>query len=216
MKVETPYMSTRILRLLRYIACCSAVFIGFAADGQEIIAPGVPLVSNSAIPIEPAPPVIDTAKENKVKAVYLYSFGRFTRWPTSATGKSAFTIAVVGGGGIRKNLDRIARKRKVQNKSIRVLEYASVDEVDPKQCDVVFVTRNVLASDAKKLMKRLHGTDVLTVTDAASSLFGAVVNFVLEGDSVKFEINNEEAQFKKLAMDARLLRQGRKMYTSTK
>ena len=189
----------------------SAVLTALLTLLVSITPKSLSLAQEDALPQPPASLAIDTDKENKVKAVYLYSFGRLTRWPTVSHSKRGFTIGVVGQSGIDTTLTKVARKRTVQERSIVVKQYADTSEVGIADCEIVFVSRSVPDADVTSLMAVLRDAPVLTVTESTSSPPGTVVNFVLEGEGIKFEIDIEEAQRKRLAMDARLLRQGRKM-----
>jgi hypothetical protein len=161
-------------------------------------------------------PLVDSAKASKIKAVYLYSFGRFTKWPGPPpdASKRDFTISIVGTSDIESSLVKIAKKRTIQDHAIRVTHCEDPLEISERDCDMVFVSRTVSQDDLAALMRRLRDIPVLTVTESTAPPVGTVLNFVLEGDSIHFEINIEEAQRKKLALDARLLRQGRKMLPS--
>lgn len=159
------------------------------------------------------PPIVDTQKEYKVKAVYLYSFGRFTRWPAE-TGAD-FTIGVVGSSPVVESLLKVARKRKIRNQQILIKTYATPADVPTDECQIVFVTRHVDSTKTADLLLRLRSRPVITVTESRVRNLGTVVNFILEADNIHFELNIEEAQRKKLSMDARLLRQGRKMLPSS-
>lgn len=154
-------------------------------------------------------PQIDPVKESKVKAVYLYSFGRFTKWPTRPS--TTFRIGLVGESPIGASLERISKKRTIQDTGIEIKRFPSADSPGLELCEILFVPRSVSEDDAAALMSRLRGLPVLTVTEGARRPEGTVVNFSIEGDGIIFEINMDAAQRKRLAMDARLLRQGKKM-----
>lgn len=155
---------------------------------------------------------IETAKASNIKAVYLYSFARFTTWGSfGSRSQSVFTIGVVGTSGVSTSLEKIASKRTIHDRPIRVKKYASPADVSTDDCDLVFLTSSVVLTDSSDLLARLRDTSVLTVTETASRPDGTVVNFVAEGNGIIFEINLEEAKRKNLAMDARLLRQGKRM-----
>ena len=168
------------------------------------------MIAQEVIQPDMMSPEIDTAKANKVKAVYLYSLGRFTKWPNTSPSK-AFTIGVVGESTIQVSLGKIARKRKIQERQIKIASFSDVSDLAIAECQIVFVSHSVSDADTISLMRRVRNTPTLTVTESSLRPPGAVVNLIVEGDGIEFEINSEEARRKKLAMDARLLRQGRKM-----
>ena len=162
--------------------------------------------------------VVDQEKAYKVKAVFLYSFGRFTTWPDATTNNwpddRPFTVGVVGDSPIAATLDQIAQKRQLQGRPIRVERYPSTEAVLENECQMLFLSSSVEFRKSAALLNRLRGSPVLTVTELPSRVMpGCVINFVLDGDTVHFEINISEAQHKELTLDARLLRQGKNMET---
>ncbi|QDS92525.1 hypothetical protein FF011L_12720 [Roseimaritima multifibrata] len=169
----------------------------------------------------PAPPteqetIVRIAKEDNIKAVYLYSFGRFTNWPDRLPGDdSPFRVGIVGPSGVQKSLMKIARKRTIHDRPIEVVPYQSAEDVVVDACDLLFVSSAIQPVDLTSLMLRVRGTSVLTVTESPSRPEGTVVNFVETSGAIQFEIDLEEAKRKSLAMDARLLRQGIKMLPSS-
>ncbi|QDV22028.1 YfiR family protein [Aureliella helgolandensis] len=156
--------------------------------------------------------ILKIAKADNIKAVYLYSFGRFTQWPAQEFAlHPEFRIGIVGSAGVRSSLEKIAGKRTVHDRPIKVIYYQSVLDVELTDCDLLFVSATIFPVDIAALMGRLQETSVLTVTESSSRPNGTVVNFVESNGQIQFEINLEEAKRKQLAMDARLLRQGTRM-----
>ena len=167
------------------------------------------LVSTSTGPVR-AQQIVDSQREYKVKAVFVYSFGRFTTWPAEPT--EGLTIGVFGQSQISDTLERIAGKRTLKNGPIKINRYTSYEQIRDADCHILFVSRSVDSEVAAQIFKRLGNRPVLTVTESSSHrLQGSVLNFVLDGDGVHFEINIDEAQRKALKLDARLLRQGKRM-----
>ncbi len=195
MRPNTPtFRQTIKLALLLFVLSSG---VGYAQDGI----------------IQPSPThLVDSIKESKVKAVYLYSFGRFTKWPHNQPNAATdFVIGVVGASGVEANLEQIATKRTIHDKQIRIARFHSIQDEGISSCQIVFLTRTVSSIDTASLTDQLRDTSVLIVTESPNRPNGSIVNFIIEGEGVHFEINSGEAQRKKLTMDARLLRQGRKM-----
>ena len=70
--------------------------------------------------------VIDKKSEYNVKAVYLYSFGRYVSWPEDAfaSSQSAFIIGVLGDNPFGNALQQIARTKSVHGRSIELRQFA--------------------------------------------------------------------------------------------
>ena len=159
--------------------------------------------------------VISTDREYKVKAVYLYSFGRFVSWPDapSVELRTSFIVGVVGESPIVDTLEQIAQKREINGRKLQVVRYATPEDYVEDNCHILFVSRLVSPQDAGRLLQRTRDQAVLTVTESKQHrVTGCVLNFIIDGEGVQFEIDGDEAQQKGLALDARPLRQGKKMH----
>ena len=68
--------------------------------------------------------MIDSDREANVKAVFLYSFGRFVVWPEveAKTVDTDFVIALLGESRVNGKLQRIAASRKIAGRDIRLIQ----------------------------------------------------------------------------------------------
>jgi len=147
--------------------------------------------------------------EHEVKAAYLYTFLTFVEWPkqgnASATGP--FCIAILGADPFGPVLDNTVAAKEVLGRRVTVRRVA-----EPKAaagCHVVFVGRQQNVSTAGTL-RLLEGTGALTVSDEPGfARRGGMVNFVLDEDSVGFEINPSAAAREGLTLSPRLLQLAR-------
>jgi len=72
--------------------------------------------------------VINPDREASVKAVFLYSYGRYVTWPATFPAKGGpgkieddFVIGVLGDSAVIDKLERIAKKRTISGRPIRLL-----------------------------------------------------------------------------------------------
>jgi len=147
--------------------------------------------------------------EYEVKAAYLYNFLKFVEWPKEGTVPTAgpFCIAVVGADPFGAVLDRTVAAKEVRGKPVMVRRVG-----EPRSaagCHVVFVGRLHDVPTARTL-RALEGTGALTVSDEPGfAQRGGMVNFVIEEDSVGFEINPSAAARERLTLSPRLLQLAR-------
>jgi hypothetical protein len=149
--------------------------------------------------------VIDPRQEYNVKAVYLYSFGRYVVWPKSAVpdGKP-FTIGILGSDPFAGALDRIAQKKKIAGKRIAIRRFASVADYQP--CHILFLSRSVTADEQAAVVKKMGRQAVLLAAETAGfAARGGTINFFLSDGTVRFEINVDAAKRQGLSIDAKLL-----------
>jgi hypothetical protein len=149
--------------------------------------------------------------EYTVKAAFLYGFGQFVQWPSEsfADSKAPFVIALVGEDSFGGALDEIAAKRTIQHRRIVVRRFATSEEYRGP-CHIMFLSRSLTAEGQALLLKKTAGKPVLTVGETPGvTEKGGIVNFFVEGDRIRFEINAETARRAQLHMDAKLLNLGK-------
>jgi hypothetical protein len=143
--------------------------------------------------------------EYEVKAAYLYNFLKFVEWPTDRAVASTgpFCIAVVGADPFGAVLEKTVASKEVLGRPVTIRRVG-----EPKSasgCQVVFVGRLPNAPTAS-ILRALAGTGALTVGDEPGfAQKGGMVNFVLDEDSVGFEINPAAAAREGLTLSPRLL-----------
>jgi hypothetical protein len=144
--------------------------------------------------------------EYQVKATYLYNFGRFVKWPgTFPAGKGdSFSVCVLGQDPFGSILDSTLAGETLEGKPV-VLRRISKPQ-DAGECRILFIS----AKEEKHLKEILAALDeggVLTVSDMPDfTRRGGMIQFVLEGDRVRFEINLATAERAKLVLSSELLK----------
>ncbi|MDZ7616271.1 MAG: YfiR family protein [Patescibacteria group bacterium] len=148
--------------------------------------------------------------EYTVKAVFLYSFGRYTEWPATAFSAAGepFVIGVLGEDPFAGALDEIALKKTLQQRPMQVRRFSTLQEFRPP-CHILFVSRSVSVEDRAAVVEMLAGRPVLVIGESPGFAGqGATANFVYAGNRIRFEINMENARRARLRMDAKLLSLG--------
>lgn len=142
------------------------------------------------------------ALEYQVKAAYLFNFIKFVDWPASAA-SGPLTICVARPDPFGTALTDI-----VQGESIggRATVVRSIGQPDPA-CHVVFVPRSTAAAT---YLAAARNVPVLTVGETPHfGEDGGIIDFVLDGGMVRFEINQDAAKLAGLTISSRLLRLAR-------
>ncbi len=145
------------------------------------------------------------APEYKVKAAFLYNFAKFVEWPAQAFSNSStpFRICVVGRDPFGDTLTSIVQGKSISGHAILSLQVQSPAEA--RSCHVLFLSQ----SDPETLrqsLERLRGLPILTVGESTDFLpLGGMINFVLEEDRVRFEINLGAAEQHHLKLSSKLL-----------
>lgn len=157
---------------------------------------------------------VQTRSEYHVKAVSLCAFGRYIRWPDSAfeKGDSPFVIGTFGGNPFGDALERIAKEKTLNGRTIRVLQIE--EPAASVVCHIVFVSRSVTPALESKLFEHLSGRPVLLVGESPGfASRGGIINFYQSGASVRFELNPDKSVENKLRLNAKLLALGTRTST---
>ena len=154
--------------------------------------------------------VIDTVREYNVKGAFLYSFGRYTSWPSYITDKEEepFVIGVYGDAPITRILRRIELTKKISGRPVKLRRFTKLE--DTKLCHILFVSRSVPPTEQKQVIQVNKKCATLVVGEIEEfTELGGVARFFIADGSVKFEINLTAARRKRLSFDAKLLRLAR-------
>jgi hypothetical protein len=145
-------------------------------------------------------------REYPLKALFLYNFGSYIEWPsaTFVDERQPFVIGVLGASAIEGTLREIAATRTIQGRQIVVEQYASPAAL--KSCQILFIPRGVGPAERAEAVERLREREVLIVGESPGfALQGAAVNFFIEANKIRFEINVEAAKRHHLKISSKLL-----------
>jgi len=140
-----------------------------------------------------------------VKAAYLYNFGRFVEWPDSVATKSdSFNVCVLGQDPFGPALDSTLAGETIGGKNVTARRISSPQEA--VNCRILFMS-SAEGSRLSKIMEALDKGSVLTVSDMPQfSQRGGMIQFVLEGKKVRFEVNLTAVQRAGLTLSSELLK----------
>ena len=144
-----------------------------------------------------------TVHEYEIKAAFLYNFVKFVEWPNEALPETSdITVCVLGGEPSVDPLEsiqgKIVRGRRLSVRRIRAIK-------DVESCHVLFISSSE-ESRLPQVMQNLHGSSVLTVGEMERFIpSGGIINFVIERNKVRFEINPNGAERARLKLSSQLL-----------
>ena len=147
--------------------------------------------------------------DHTVKAAFLYNFATYVEWPTNAhpSAVSPLVIGVLGDDALVSELKRIASGKQVQNRRVEVVRVASSAGI--RTCHILFLGESQ-RERTLEILASLDRQPTLTVgeTDGFCER-GGMINFCLENDRVRFEINPRTAERAGLKISSKLLRLAR-------
>lgn len=154
------------------------------------------------------PAAAQTAGERDVKAAFLYNFTRFVEWPgNAAPGAEPFRLCVVADAAMRRTIAQTVTGEAVNGRPILVTEPQRPQ--DAQRCQILFVGRSEWRR-ASRFLDAVRNRPVLTVGESTGFRDrGGVIEFVLEENRVRFDVNLESAQRSRLKLSSNLLRVAR-------
>jgi len=153
--------------------------------------------------------------EYRAKAVFLTKFPSFVEWPEEAipAGKATFLICVYGDFLFGMTLMESARGETVHGKRMEVKWMHKEKEL--RACQILFVSRSE-TKRYKAVLEALQGTSVLTVGETPDFLAaGGAISFLVQQDSLQFEVNLEGASEAHLKLSSNMLALARRVVSKT-
>lgn len=145
-------------------------------------------------------------REYPLKALFLYNFGGYVEWPSDAfqSPQQPFVIGVLGHAPVIDSLRDIATAKTVGGRPLVIQRFDSAAAVRP--CQILFVARGVPPQERQLAIDKLLGHPVLIVgeTDGFAHQ-GAAINFFVEANKIRFEVNLEAARRHQLKISSKLL-----------
>lgn len=145
------------------------------------------------------------AQNEKFKALFLYNFIKNVEWP-AAQKQGDFIIGVLGNSPIIKELENITASQKAGNQAMKVKVFSNPEEVS--NCHIIYLVPNK-GGAVQQVTTKTGGNPTLIVSDSKGGVQqGAAINFILDGDKLKFEISKGNIERKGLKVSANLLNLG--------
>ncbi len=145
-------------------------------------------------------------KEYELKAAFLFNFVQFIDWPDSAFADkdSPFSIGVLGDDPFGDALDNIIAGQTAHNRKLIARRSKNLDDL--KSCQMLFIC----ASERERIgdvLKNLNNNAVVTVADSDGFIqSGGIINFFLQSNKIRFEINLDAASRRGIKISSQLLR----------
>lgn len=158
-------------------------------------------------------------REYKIKAAFLYNFIKFVDWPEEKTDdpKEPIIIGIVGKDPFGEAFEPMTKKQ-IKGRNGLISRFEGMEKLKKsgktdksaieslRKCHLIFIC----SSEEKNITDIINLVDkhsVLTVGENPNMLkSGGMINFVVEENKVRFEINLTAAKNSKLKIRSQLLR----------
>ncbi len=164
------------------------------------------------------------ALEYKIKAAFLYNFIKFVDWPEDRTANDdKITIVGIIGKNTFGDAFEPVKDKKVKGQEAVIKYFKSFSELEKnsddlektademKKCHLLFICSSE-KDNLADIIDIVKNNNVLTVGETKDFLkAGGIINFLLEDNKVRFEINLSAAKKSKLIIRSQLLRLAQKV-----
>ena len=144
-------------------------------------------------------------EEYRVKAAFIFHFAQLVDWPAKkATGTdNSLFLCTLGEDPFQGLLEGTVAGKAIGNRILRVRHLGQAE--DMQACQIVFFGR-AQSKRIPMLVSTLHQAPVLTVGETVGFLnAGGMIDFLLEDNKVRFEVNLDAAESADLKIGSRLL-----------
>jgi len=146
------------------------------------------------------------SREYVLKAGYIYNFTKFIKWPEEANREienGGLNFCLMGEDPFGKILDKIAKILKKKNRALLVTPQVSLEEMP--ECHILFVNESE-KSNVNQILLRVREYPVLVIGDTPGfAEKGVGINFFLQNNKLRFEINREALKKSGLVVSSELL-----------
>ncbi len=137
----------------------------------------------------------------KAQSLFVYNFTRLIEWP-SAYKSGDFVVGVIGSGSLSNELGTTLQGKRVSQQVIRFENYKDASEIT--NCHILVVPFGK-SNELENIITKIGNQGTLIITEKNGMLDkGAVINFVIDGNSLKFELNKDAATKRGLTVSSTL------------
>jgi hypothetical protein len=143
--------------------------------------------------------------EYQLKAAFVLNFAKFVEWPPAAFAKddSPIVLGILGESPLGSVLEQTIQGKKVNSRELEVTKLPST--AGATNCHILFIGTSDKAR-LPEILKGLGRASVLTVGEADGfTESGGMINFVRQGNKIRFQINEAAAKSAGLKISSKLL-----------
>lgn len=141
------------------------------------------------------------AREDQLKAAYLYNFLKFVEWPASMAGEE-LTVCFVGRDQVRDALTSSIEHKQIGTRQISLRRLRPSETAS--DCHALYLDA-AMAVDIRRLQLGAHPT--LTVSDAKDFAHsGGMIELFTDNNRLRFSVNIDTAQTAGIHLSSNLLK----------
>ncbi len=142
-----------------------------------------------------------------MKAVFMERFTRFIEWPKSTVESSndtVFNILILGENPFGKSLELLFTTTPVKNKKVKISYSNNINAIS--KCQMVYVSKSK-EKELNRIKEFTRKHPVLSISDNKNfGKSGIMINFFIEEEMLRFEVNLKEIKDSPLVVGSPLLK----------
>lgn len=145
----------------------------------------------------------------QVKAAFIYNFSLFVEWPPHALEdeNAPFIIGILGDDPFGESLDNALKGKLLKERRYQIKRSKWISDIADSH--ILFISPSAV-HDMESILNKISGKAVLTIGDYPGlASKGVMVNFYIEDEKVRFEININAVRQAGLKVSSKLLRLGK-------
>jgi len=152
---------------------------------------------------------VEGVDEYQLKAAFLGKFVKYVTWPAERLGEdeAPLVVGVFGQDPFGDKLEAAFKNKKADERPVLVRRFRELEGLTAAH--VLFVPERE-AEQLVGILRVVKDSGLLLVGESQDfAALGGVINFYLDGDKLRFEINAESAKRQKLKVSSDLLKLAR-------
>lgn len=138
----------------------------------------------------------------KIKSLFIYNFTKYIEWPSSYK-KGNFVIGVLGESPLYPELYQFLKSKKASLQPFEIKRFEQVSDIT--NCHIVLLPRG-RSDELDACLKKIGSNSTLVITEQDGlAKKGAGINFVIENNRQKFELNKHQVEQRDLKISNNLL-----------
>lgn len=149
------------------------------------------------------PPDQSEEANAKIKAIYIYNFTKYIEWPDTYKEEN-FVVGVLGTSiPLVNELNKMASSKTVGTQKFEIRSVTSPAEC--AKCHIVYILPDN-SGQLSDVLGKVKGKSALIVTDKSGlATKGAAINFFIDGNKQKIELNRSNIEKYKLKVASTLV-----------
>lgn len=144
--------------------------------------------------------------EYMLKAGFIKQFTHFIEWPEQPALNDTikpYIIAVLGDNPFGDALEDIFSKNKVKDKNVEIVYISRISQIE--SAHILFIPQQ-FESQLQTILEQANALNALTISDTQGfGKSGVMINFFLESNKIRFEINKKSIDEQGLTVSHLLL-----------